>query len=84
MFKEIVQDLEIGMNQYGEPLNHSNMEARSRFLAPVSARYIPHFSCAILALTLQPAVQQDRFTLQIKRLQYSRIHYAWYDDKGTR
>ena len=36
LFKEIVQDLEIVMKQYGEPLDHKNAAARSRFLAPVS------------------------------------------------
>ena len=38
MFKDIVMDLQIAMNQYGEPLDHKNEEARSRFLAPVSAQ----------------------------------------------
>ena len=36
LFKEILSDLEVIMNQYGEPVNHKNEEARSRFLAPVS------------------------------------------------
>ena len=38
LFKEIVEDLGIAMNQYGEPRDHKNEEARSRFLAPVSAQ----------------------------------------------
>ena len=37
LFKAIVEDLGIVMNQYGEPRDHQNEEARSRFLAPVSA-----------------------------------------------
>ena len=36
LFKKIVEDLEAAMNQYGAPLDHSNEEARSRFLSPVS------------------------------------------------
>ena len=38
LFKAIVEDLGIVMNQYGEPRDHQNEEARSRFLAPVSAQ----------------------------------------------
>jgi hypothetical protein len=41
LFKSIVGDLEIVMNQYGEPRDHKNEEARSRFLAPVSAQRFP-------------------------------------------
>jgi len=36
LFKDIVQDLEISMKQYGEPNEQANEEARSRCLAPVS------------------------------------------------
>ena len=38
LFKEIVQDIEIAMKQYGPPMEQEpdNEEARSRFLAPVS------------------------------------------------
>jgi hypothetical protein len=35
LFKEIVQDIQIIMKQYGPPIDHQNVEARSRFLAPV-------------------------------------------------
>ena len=45
LFKGIVLDLEVIMNQYGEPVNHKNMEARSRFLTPVSP-----LACASLML----------------------------------
>ena len=38
LFKAIVEDLGIVMNQYGEPRDHKNEAARSRFLAPVSAQ----------------------------------------------
>ena len=38
LFKAIVEDLDIVMNQYGEPRDHKNELARSRFLAPVSAQ----------------------------------------------
>jgi len=41
MFKEIVGDLDVTMNQYGDPVQHSNEEARSMCLAPVSAHSIP-------------------------------------------
>jgi hypothetical protein len=37
LFKAIVKDITIIMNQYREPMDHKNAEARSRFLAPVSA-----------------------------------------------
>lgn len=36
LFKNIVQDIEIVMKQYGPPIDHQNVEARSIFLAPVS------------------------------------------------
>jgi hypothetical protein len=36
LFKAIVEDLDIVMNQYGGPHDHKIEEARSRFLAPVS------------------------------------------------
>ena len=38
LFKAIVEDLDVVMNQYGEPRDHENGEARPRFLAPVRAR----------------------------------------------
>jgi hypothetical protein len=41
LFKEIVEDLEVTMNHYGEPLNHKNVETKSRFIAPVSAFISP-------------------------------------------
>ena len=57
LFKEIVEDLDIAMNQYGEPYYHNNEEARSRCLAPVSAHiyWIP-FPDLLSLLTLIPAV----------------------------
>jgi hypothetical protein len=36
LFKDIIKDLDIIMKQYGEPRDHGNEVARSRFLAPVS------------------------------------------------
>lgn len=36
LFKEIIEDIEIVMKQYGPPSDHQNEEARSRFLAPAS------------------------------------------------
>jgi hypothetical protein len=36
LFKNIIKDLDIIMKQYGEPRDHGNEQARSRFLAPVS------------------------------------------------
>ena len=41
LFKDIIGDLQVIMKQYGEPVRHKNEEARSRFLAPVSARGYP-------------------------------------------
>ena len=42
LFKDIIGDLQVIMKQYGEPTRHKNEEARSRFLAPVSAQgYYP-------------------------------------------
>ena len=38
LFKDIIGDIQIIMKQYGEPIRHKNEAARSRFLAPVSAR----------------------------------------------
>ena len=52
IFKSIVEDLDIVMNQYGDPRDHKNEEARSRFLAPVSAQRFPK---GIASLTLLPA-----------------------------
>ena len=42
MFKDIVCDIQITLNQYGEFLDHQNVEARSRCLAPVSISIILH------------------------------------------
>jgi hypothetical protein len=38
--KEIVQDIEVALRQYGEPFQQLNEEARSRYLAPVSAHLL--------------------------------------------
>ena len=50
MFKDIVYDIQIALNQYGEPLDHQNVEARSRCLAPVRSSQlslrIPSYSLA--------------------------------------
>lgn len=37
LFGDIINDLEVVMKQYGLPIRHKNVEARSRLLAPVSA-----------------------------------------------
>ncbi|KAK2467391.1 hypothetical protein APHAL10511_000626 [Amanita phalloides] len=47
LFKDIVSDLEVIMNQYGEPVNHKNEEARSRFLAPLFNRTVALLKLAI-------------------------------------
>jgi hypothetical protein len=36
LFRQIVEDIQLVMKQYGPPDDHLNVEARSRFLAPVS------------------------------------------------
>ena len=36
LFKEIIEDIEVVMKQYGPTSDHQNEEARSRFLAPAS------------------------------------------------
>ena len=41
MFEAIVGDLDIIMNQYGDPTELDNEEARSKCLAPVGAHSIP-------------------------------------------
>ena len=86
MFKEIVNDLDIAMYQYGEPLDHNNVEARSRCFAPVSAQiYRILFLDLFWLLTLKPAVQPDGRPFQINHPQYSRIHHTRpYDNKGAR
>ena len=57
LFKEIVEDIDIAMNQYGEPVDHNNEEARSRCLAPVRAHiYRILFPDLLSLLTLIPAV----------------------------
>ena len=35
LFRQVVQDVDLTMKQYGKPVQHDNGEARSRFLAPV-------------------------------------------------
>jgi hypothetical protein len=40
LFKAMVEDLGVVMNQYGEPRDHKDEEARSRFLAPVSTQSV--------------------------------------------
>jgi hypothetical protein len=84
--KNIVRDLEVMNLEYGEPLDHENAEARSRFLAPVSEIYPPDASIPRLffsLLTLIPVVQPDGRAFQlINHPQYSRIHHTWpYDNK---
>ena len=37
LFKEIVEDLDVAMYQYGGPDYHDNVEVMSKYLAPVSA-----------------------------------------------
>lgn len=51
VFKEIVQDMQLVMKQYGPPIEHNNVEARSRFLAPVGIFYMstPGYLVAFIA-----------------------------------
>lgn len=35
MFKEIIWDMQVALNQYGPPIEHQNEEARSRVLSTV-------------------------------------------------
>lgn len=48
LFKAIVEDLGIVMNQYGEPRDHKNEQARSRFLAPLFNRTVALFKLTIV------------------------------------
>jgi len=64
LFKLIVGDLEIVMNQYREPRNHKNEEARSRLLAPVCSKV--SFTALLLMLLL--AFQLHNFSFQIDNL----------------
>jgi len=73
LFKEIVADLEMTMKQYGEPIQHENEEARSRFLAPVSDSFLPN----AVALTFLSAVQSHNCSFQFDYPQYSRICHTW-------
>lgn len=36
LFKKIVGDLHVVLNQYGPPQEHTTLEAKSKFIAPVS------------------------------------------------
>jgi len=46
LFREIVADLQILMYQFGDPQDHVNEEARSRFIAPVSCTRISVTFCS--------------------------------------
>jgi hypothetical protein len=46
LFKQIVADLQIVMYQFGDPQEHVNEEARSRFIAPVSCTRISVTFCS--------------------------------------
>lgn len=46
IFKDIIGDLHVALNQYGPHDDRRNEEARSRFIAPVSATNGPGFSLA--------------------------------------
>ena len=86
MFEDIVQDLDTAMNQYGNPVDHANEEARSRCLAPASAQiYRILFPDLFSLLILIPAVQPDGRSFQINHPQYSRIyHTRLYDNERAR
>jgi hypothetical protein len=45
LFKDIIGDIEIVMKQYGPPMEHNNVEAMSRFFAPVGVSIFFHNSC---------------------------------------
>ena len=64
LFKLIVGDLEIVMNQYREPRDHKNEEARLRLLAPVCSKV----SFTALSLMLLLAFQLHNFSFQIDNL----------------
>jgi hypothetical protein len=38
LFKAIVEDISLIMKQYGESIDHKNVEARTRYLAPVGTK----------------------------------------------
>jgi hypothetical protein len=77
LFKAIVEDISIMMNQYGESMDHKNAEATTRFLAPVSAKRFSLFFLVLFELTLLLAIQLDSCTFQSKHSQYSRVPYIW-------
>ena len=62
LFKEIVQDVQLIMKQYGPPVDHQNEEARSRFLVPVSIHPVSLFFPTLIRLSAhQPAGRSVRF-----------------------
>ena len=74
LFKAMVEDLDVVMNQYGEPRDHKNEEARSRFLAPVStqsASFVKNFTHT------SPAFQSYRRSFQINYCEYPRVYDIW-------
>jgi len=48
LFKEIVEDMQIAMHQYGPPIDHKNVQARSRFLAPIFNRTVAQFKLLLV------------------------------------
>lgn len=65
LFKEIVEDIDIAMNQYGEPVDHNNVEARSRCLVPVSAHiYRILFRCSLLYQLFNRTVALFKLTIR--------------------
>jgi hypothetical protein len=52
MFKAIMEDVSVIMEQYGERVGDQNAEARSRYLAPVSAQRFPLFLLCLFVLEL--------------------------------
>ncbi|KAF8806804.1 hypothetical protein BYT27DRAFT_6609038 [Phlegmacium glaucopus] len=48
LFREIISDIQMMLNQYGEPDSHKNEEARSRFLSPLFNRIVSLFELTIV------------------------------------
>jgi hypothetical protein len=67
LFKAMVEDPDIVMDQYGEPCDHKNEEARSRFLAPVSTQSA---SFVKIFTHTSPAFQSYHHSFQIVHCEY--------------
>jgi len=50
LFKDILQDMDIMLMQYGPPNEHKTEEAKSRFLAPVKKMPLMPQTCKVLTI----------------------------------